>query len=441
MTKLSKENKQVFFLGDFSIDLLNYNDHQPTNEFLDSLASNSFLPYILQPTRLTSHSKTLIDNIFSNVISYEVISGNITATISDHLPQFLFVPNVFSNPSCQKSNIYERDWSKFVQQNFVLDYFDKDWSDVCQLDQQDMNLSINSFLNNMNSILLDEHAPLKRVNKYKLKFKSKPWITPAIQKSISVKNNLLKRFINSKDPQAKDIFHEQYKDYRNMLSTLLKKSKIGYHNQYFEANMNNIKNTWKGIKSILTIKNTSSDFPKCLSSNGSTFTNQVEISNIFNNYFASIAEKVNINYSHKHFFDFLKDKNQNSFFLSPTNKYEIQNVISSLNSNKSVGPNSIPTRILKLLKNDISTQLADIFNISFSTGVFPTILKVAKVVSVHKKESKLDFSNYRPISLLSNIEKILERLMYNRIYKFFSEATLFIHYNLVSDKSIPLFML
>ena len=292
-------------------------------------------------------------------------SGNITATISDHLPQFLFVPNVFSNPSCQKSNIYERDWSKFVQQNFVLDYFDKDWSDVLQLDQQDVNLSINSFLDKMNSIL-DEHAPLNRVNKYKLKFKSKPRITPAIQKSISVKNNLLKRFINSKDPQVKDIFHEQFKDYRNMLSTLLKKSRTNYYNQYFEANMNNIKNTWKGIKSILTIKNTSSDFPKCLSSNGSTFTNQVEISNIFNNYFASIAEKI---------------------------KKKIQNMIPSLNSNKSVRPNSIPKRILKLLKNDTSTQLADKLNISFSTGVFPTIPKVAKVVPVHKMDSKLDFSN------------------------------------------------
>ena len=124
LDKLSKESKQVFLLGDFNIDLLNYNDHQPTNEFLDSLASNSFLPYILQPTRLTSHSKTLIDNIFSNAISHEATSGNLIATISDPLPQFLFVPNVFSNPSCQKSNIYERDWSKFVQQNF--DYFNKD---------------------------------------------------------------------------------------------------------------------------------------------------------------------------------------------------------------------------------------------------------------------------------------------------------------------------
>ena len=139
--------------------------------------------------------------------------------------------------------------------------------------------------------------------------------------------------------------------------------------------MNNIKNTWKGIKSIITIKNTSSDFPKCLSSNGSTFTNQFETSNIFNNYFESIPEKrkASISYSHKHFSDFLKHKNQNSFFLSLTNKYEIQNIISSLNSNKSVGPNSIPTRILKLPKNDVSTQLADIFNMSLSTSIFTTI--------------------------------------------------------------------
>ena len=74
-----------------------------------------------------------------------------------------------------------------------------------------------------------------------------------------------------------------------------------------------------------------------------------------------------------------------------------------------------------LLKNDISSQLSKIFNISFSSGVFPPILKTAKVIPVHKKDSKLDFSNYRPISLLSNIEKILERLMYNRIYKLFPD--------------------
>ena len=89
-----KEQKQVFLLGDFNINLLNYNDHQPTNDFLDSLASNSFIPYILHPIGNTSHSKTLIDNTFSNYISHEVISGNKAATISDHLPQFSFVRNI-----------------------------------------------------------------------------------------------------------------------------------------------------------------------------------------------------------------------------------------------------------------------------------------------------------------------------------------------------------
>ena len=108
-----KERKQVFVLGDFNINLLNYNDHQPTNDFLDSLVSNTFIPYILHPARITSHSKILIDNIFSNFTSPKIISGNITATIYDHLPQFSFVPNILSNPCTQKSNYYERDWSKF----------------------------------------------------------------------------------------------------------------------------------------------------------------------------------------------------------------------------------------------------------------------------------------------------------------------------------------
>ena len=84
-----------------------------------------------------------------------------------------------------------------------------------------------SFLNNINSIL-DVHAPLKKVNKHKLKFKRKPWIIPALQKSIFNKNNLLKKFRTAKDPQVKQRYHKEYKDYRNMLSTILKQSKTNY---------------------------------------------------------------------------------------------------------------------------------------------------------------------------------------------------------------------
>ena len=113
LENISKEQKSVFLLGDFTVNLLNYNEHNQTNEFLDSLAPNSFIPSILQPTRITSQSNTLIDSIFSNVIDPDIISGNLTATISDHLLQFSIISNMFDNISGNKSNIYEQDCSKF----------------------------------------------------------------------------------------------------------------------------------------------------------------------------------------------------------------------------------------------------------------------------------------------------------------------------------------
>ena len=115
--------------------------------------------------------------------------------------------------------------------------------------------------------------------------------------------------------------------------------------------------------------------------------------------------------------------------LQPTDKEEIANIISSLNSTKASGPNSIPYRILFLLRNEISKQLADLFNLSFMTGVFSSVLKTAKVVPVFKKDSKLGYSNYRPISLLSNIEKILQKLMYNRLCTFLDKNNII--YNLL----------
>ena len=102
---------------------MNYNEHNQTNEFLDSLASNSCIPLILQPTRITSHSNTLTDNIFSNVIDPDTISGNLTATISDHLPQFAIIPNMFGNILGNKSNIYEKDWSKFDRECCRIQFF------------------------------------------------------------------------------------------------------------------------------------------------------------------------------------------------------------------------------------------------------------------------------------------------------------------------------
>ena len=163
-----------------------------------------------------------------------------------------------------------------------------------------------------------------------------------------------------------------------------------------------------------------------LSQGNETLSNLQKIVNIFNDYFSTIAEKTKakIGFLNKSFDNFLQRPNKNSFFLRPTSSDEITNLILSLNESKSVGPNGLPTKILKLLKNDISLQLTNIFNLSFSTGVFPSGLKIAKVIPIHKKESKLKCSNYRPISLLSNLDKILEKLMHNRIYEFLEKYKL-----------------
>ena len=168
---------------------------------------------------------------------------------------------MYGNILCNQSNIYERGWSKFDQENFILYYFSVDWrEDLLKIDNLNTGNSTKIYLDKIN-MLLDTYVPLKRINKCKLKFKSKPWI----QKSMSVKNKLLTNFINKKDPVLTEEFHTKYKKYRNLLSTLMKKSKQAYFDKYFERNWNNIKNTWKGIKSLISLKTVASHVPVILS--------------------------------------------------------------------------------------------------------------------------------------------------------------------------------
>ena len=112
-------------MGDFNIDLLKFKSHSATDGFLNTLGSNFFQPYIMQPTRITNHSATLIDNIFFNSIEHFTISGNIVYDLSDHLPNFLIFNKFSSLPSNVK--IFKRDYSKFDQQAFISEIQLIDW--------------------------------------------------------------------------------------------------------------------------------------------------------------------------------------------------------------------------------------------------------------------------------------------------------------------------
>ena len=99
-----------------------------------------------------------------------------------------------------------------------------------------------------------------------------------------------------------------------------------------------------------------------------------------------------------------------------TTPSEVEKIISKFSISKSTGVNSIPTRILKDIANIFSQILSNLINLSFNEGVFPELLKVAKIIPIYKKGDTLDCSNYRTISLLSNFSKIYEKCMHNRIY-------------------------
>ena len=108
----------------------------------------------------------------------------------------------------------------------------------------------------------------------------------------------------------------------------------------------------------------------------------------------------------------------NSHMFFDCDPSEVECLISSMDVGKKYGPQSIPVNILQLLKTDISIPLSKIFNLSMQTGIHPDCLKLAMVIPIHKKGSKLEVGNYRPISLLSNINKLLEKIIHERTYSF-----------------------
>ena len=206
---------------------------------------------------------------------------------------------------------------------------------------------------------------------------------------------------------------------------MIRCSKRSYYNEYFAKNNKNVKKLWVGINKIVNNVKNKDQGPTCIEidNNGTTLniTKPTEIAEEFNKHYSNVADKIlnNRKYQGKHHFSkYLKNPNSKSFMISPTSNNEIIDIISNMDTSKSVGPNSIPNQLIQSIKNSIATPLANIFNKSFLSGIFPDFFKLTKIIPIHKKDSKLIISNYRPISLLSNINKILEKIMFKRLYEF-----------------------
>ena len=418
--KISNENKKVFIAGDFNFNLLNASTHHDTFDFFDVMMSNFLIPVITLPTKINRGSNSLIDNIFTNHLHPDTKSGNLELNLSDgHLPSFLIIPRNNQNHLPKRHNIYTRSQKNFDKTNFLRDFHNNDWDETIDITKNNAHYSMESFLSKFNGIL-DKHMPLRKVSRKEFKQRFKPWISKNILSKIDEKNKAFRKYLRANDANKDNLF-AKFKNLKNQVTFLVRSGKKEYYKKYFAKNKDNIQKIWKGIKEIINIKSKNFDHPTCLQDGDSIITDPIAISNSFNNYFTSIADNILKKRKYegsKSYRDFLANRLTENFVFEECTEGEIESIISSLDVTKSSGPNSIPVFILHLLKDSVSNPLNKIFNLSLRTGQHPDILKISKTIPIFKKGSRLMVSNYRPISLLSNLNKILEKIVHERVYKF-----------------------
>ena len=201
------------------------------------------------------------------------------------------------------------------------------------------------------------------------------------------------------------------KDIEIKYITLTRIRKARYFDNYFKENKHNNLKTWNGIKQIInTNTKTQNEQINCIKINDNIITEPDQLASEFNNHFCSIAKKIEkkLVIPETDFTEYLGAPSCNSFFITPTTPQEIISEIKSLKNRKATGPGSINTQLLKICKDELSIPLSILVNMSFELGIFPSSLKLANVIPIFKKEDRTCLTNYRPISLLSNISKILK---------------------------------
>ena len=221
----------------------------------------------------------------------------------------------------------------------------------------------------------------------------------------------------------------EYNRFRNFVTSKIKLAKKNYYYNLLESIKTDIKKTWGVINKLLKPRNGQNKKQiASLKFGDNMHSDSQSISNILNEHFASVGRSIS-----NAFADIINTDTFDNIPYQPTqmelentSAFEVFKVINSL-KNKSCPVSSYPVKVLKYISDIISPILADIMNISFSTGTFPDLLKVARVVPVYKGGEKTDPNNYRPISILPIISKIFERIAHTQLQKYFD------NHNLLTD--------
>ena len=208
--------------------------------------------------------------------------------------------------------------------------------------------------------------------------------------------------------------------------------------QIFEKNKSNIRQTWSTVREILSKKRKKKDFPSYFKLLEKHISDLMAIANHFNKFFANISPEMSKNLhsnSDKSVCFYMKQTILSSFNFECVNSDIGEKTILELSSKSSCGADGLSTNLLKRISKIIAPPLCVIINQSLITGIFPDRLKFAKVIPLFKKGDGQLFDNYRPISLLSSISKVVEKIVFIQVYDYFQSKSFYMNASMAFEKS------
>jgi len=406
LTAASKDSKEIILLGDLNTDYLVNTDNDNVKQ---SLTLNGFQQHITKPTRITKNSSTLIDIIAtnkSNIARTDVIP----LSLSDH--DMVICIRKQNHTKYKEKYVTSRNYSRYNQNELKTDLKNTDFSTV--INSKNVNEAVERFTKIMNDIF-NRHAPLV---KKRVKGKPTPWLDITLKRHMDRRDKILRKARNTKSETDWNL----YKKLRNFCNNRIRSARKNYHRNMLNENRLNARSFWRTIKSIFPTKSKASNFghSKCTARS-------------FGDFFATAVSKLK-----KSCFlltdlvwrtpTFYHLRTNSIFRFQYVSVIFVQKELKALRRNKAAGIDNLPPGLLKDSAEEISQPLAHIINLSLSTTTIPTRWKVAKVTPVHKAGNTNDEMNYRPISVLPVMSKILEKAIHTQLKTYLEQN------NLLSNK-------
>ena len=404
LSELVNFSKDSYVFLDSNIDMLKLNTSDLASEYLSTCISNGYLQLTCRATRIQGDHFSLIDHILTNTHDRKLINGTIVSDISDHFINFVQLDHQKSKVKARV--VTKRNFTSENIQNFKNTLANINWHET--LSSNSVDVAFESFWG-VFSDLYQLHFPLTRKKFNKNCHRINDYMTAGLLISRKTKLELLKAAAGNRSGEA----FQRYKRYRNLFNTLVRESKKNYFGTNLNLNKKNPKKTWDLLKEAANLNKTNDNVDKLMSGN-TTINDPGQIAEQFNDYFVNIGTSISQSITHTNAKpeDFMPNlQNIIELDLGNISPTHICDIIKSLPAKNSLDSDGISANLLKKIANEISVPIAHVFNLSVVNGVFPSKLKRSRTVPIFKSGDPTQCDNYRPISLLSQLSKILEKIV------------------------------